>query len=235
MSKNTRCKDAIKEWLKREKAKAERLKREWEEKQKAENLSDEERPENADGQMHNPDGTVFTNAKDAKKVSLICMIPPIAKMEQKSLNDLARCEHLALSTNCITNLINLGNLRELKILSLSRNCIKQIKYLDPLAGSLEQLWMSYNQVDKLDGLSKLRKLKIFYIANNKISDINEFAKLKDCPALEQMVALGNPVYDGDAQAARASIIRLVPSLKVLDGKRIELEEREAAEAVGAGE
>jgi len=40
----------------------------------------------------------------------------------------------------------------------------------------------------------MRKLRILYVANNKISDFAEFGKLKDNPALEELVALGNPCY-----------------------------------------
>ncbi|GAB5357100.1 hypothetical protein AAMO2058_000345400 [Amorphochlora amoebiformis] len=231
MSKaSTKCKDAIKEWLKRERMKAEAKSKAWAEK-KAAGAASEDMPKDADGQMRNLDGTVFTNAKDAKKVSLTCMIPPIAKMDAK-LNDLPMCEHLALSTNNISSIGNLANLRNLKILSLSRNNIKSLSKLDPLGQTLEQLWLSYNQIEKLDGLSKLRRLRVLYVANNVIKDFNEFAKLKDNTSLEEMVAVGNPCYDqaDSNEAARMNVIRMVPTLKKLDGRRVELKEREAAEA-----
>eukprot|EP00466_Bigelowiella_natans_P019919 jgi/Bigna1/52413/estExt_Genewise1Plus.C_80015 len=192
MSKNTNCKNAIKEWMKREKAMAEMKAKEWAEKKEA-GAPDEDMPVDADGQLHNPDGSVFTGPKDAKKITLIGMIPPIAKMD-KQLNDLPLCEHLGLSTNNIGTIGNLKELRNLKTLSLSRNVIKALKNLDPLADTLEQLWLSYNLLEKLDGLSKLRKLRILYVANNKIADFAEFAKLKENTNLEELVAIGNPCY-----------------------------------------
>jgi len=94
----------------------------------------------------------------------------------------------------LTNGSNAEELRNLKTLSLSRNVIKALKNLDPLADTLEQLWLSYNLLEKLDGLSKLRKLRILYVANNKIADFAEFAKLKENTNLEELVAIGNPCY-----------------------------------------
>jgi len=214
--------------MEREKAKAEMKAKEWAEK-KAAGALDEDMPEDADGQLHNPDGSVFTGPKDAKKVSLINMVPPISKMDAK-LNDLPKCEHLALSTNSIGAIGNLSALRELKILSLSRNNIKAISKLDGLGDTLQQLWMSYNSVEKLDGLSNLRKLRVFYVAQNNISDVKEFGKLAANKALEELTAVGNPCYEADPAATRAAIIRLVPTLKILDAKRITGEEREESES-----
>jgi len=103
-------------------------------------------PFDADGKLHNPDESIFTGAADAKRVSLINMIPPISKMDPKQLGELKACQHLGLSTNCISAIASLNGLRHLKTLSLSRNNIKKIEKLDPLADTLEQLWLSYNQV-----------------------------------------------------------------------------------------
>ncbi len=228
-SKSTKCKEAIKIWLAREKEAAAKKAAEWKEA-KAKGAKDEDMPEDADGQLHNKDGTVFTSQKDAKRVKLMCMIPPITKMDAK-LNDLVMCEHLSLSTNCIEKVGSLAQLRNLKILSLARNHIKVVSKLDELGNCLEELWLSYNMIEKLNGFSKLRKLKVLYLANNRISDFAEVEKLKENPLLEDLVMVGNPCYAeaGDEKAARAQIIRILPSLKKLDGKTISLAERESAE------
>jgi len=234
-SKSTKCKDAIKVWLAKEKEKAARFKKEWEEELKN-GASPEDMPVEADGKMHNSDGTTFTSHKDAKRIKLFCMIPPITKMDAK-LNDFPMCEHLSLSTNNIEKIGSLAQLRNLKILSLARNNLKVINKLDDIGGSLEQLWLSYNQIDKLNGLSKLRKLKILYIGNNKISDWKEVSKLKENPVLEELVMIGNPCYAEapDMTEARAIIIREIPTLRKLDGIDITLNEREAAEGGGGEE
>jgi hypothetical protein len=42
-------------------------------------------------------------------------------------------------------------MQSLQILSLGRNLIKKIEGLEPVADTLEELWLSYNQIDKLVG------------------------------------------------------------------------------------
>ena len=57
--------------------------------------------------------------------------------------------HLALSTNSIDKIAGLGGLDALQILSLGRNLIRKIEGLEPVAETLEQLWLSYNQLERL--------------------------------------------------------------------------------------
>jgi hypothetical protein len=42
-------------------------------------------------------------------------------------------------------------MENLQILSLGRNLVKKIEGLEPVADTLEELWLSYNQIDKLVG------------------------------------------------------------------------------------
>ncbi|XP_047677700.1 dynein axonemal light chain 1 isoform X3 [Tachysurus fulvidraco] len=67
-------------------------------------------------------------AGDAKEVKLYGQIPPIEKMDA-SLSTLTNCEKLSLSTNCIEKIANLNGLKNLKILSLGRNNIKNLNGL----------------------------------------------------------------------------------------------------------
>jgi dynein light chain 1 len=85
-------------------------------------------------------------------------------------------------------------LRNLKILSLSRNKIKRIGGLDEIGDTLEELWLSYNVIDTLNGLHPCRKLKILYLSNNKITKWDEIDKLRDLPKIDKVVFTGNPIY-----------------------------------------
>ena len=85
-------------------------------------------------------------------------IPPIEKLDAPVLNSLAKCKKLSLSTNSIDKMINLPNLRNLEILSLSRNMIKKISGLEEVGNTLKELWLSYNFIEKLDGLQPCVKL-----------------------------------------------------------------------------
>lgn len=68
-------------------------------------------------------GESYTEAED---IRLIFMIPPIEKMDAPVLNTLTKVKRLSLSSNAIDKMINLPSLRNLEILSLSRNIIKKI-------------------------------------------------------------------------------------------------------------
>ena len=114
----------------------------------------------------------------------------------------ARRRHLALSTNLIGKITALAGLdsydpggrcfvplrasvrlsrparrHRLEILSLARNNISRIEGLEPVAGTLQQLWLSYNNISKLDGLPALPQLRVLYLANNLIRDLKEIESL----------------------------------------------------------
>ena len=59
------------------------------------------------------------------------------------------CRHLALSSNNIDKIAGLSGLDNLKILSLGRNLLKKIENVEPVANTLQQLWVSYNLIEKL--------------------------------------------------------------------------------------
>ena len=81
---------------------------------------------------------------------------------------LVNCKKLNLCTNSIDKIANLNGLKNLVILNLARNNIKNLTGLDAVGDTLEQLWISYNAVEKLKGIQVAKKLKILQITNNKI-------------------------------------------------------------------
>lgn len=94
------------------------------------------------------------NIAEAKEVILSFQLPPIEKLDN-SLSILVNCEKLSLSSNSIEKITGFNNLKNLKILSLSRNVIKNFSGLEPLGDTLEQLWISYNLIDKIKGKANL--------------------------------------------------------------------------------
>jgi len=169
----------------------------------------------------------------AKKISLICQMPPIKKMDSK-LQELAACEQLSLSTNAIERIAPLAGLKSLKILSLGRNNIKRFEKLEDVANTLEELWVSYNSIEKLDGLSGMRKLRVIYMSNNAVKSFDELTKLRDLPALEELLLIGNPMYEGlSKEQRRVEVIKRLPKLKKLDASVVSEVERE--QALGGGE
>uniref|UniRef100_A0A1B6FSZ3 Dynein axonemal light chain 1 n=1 Tax=Cuerna arida TaxID=1464854 RepID=A0A1B6FSZ3_9HEMI len=160
------------------------------------------------------------NSAEAREVNLQFQWLPIEKMDN-SLGTLVRCEKLSLSTNMIEKIAGLGGLRNLKILSLGRNYIKAFSGLEPVGETLEELWISYNLIEKMKGVGVLRKLKVLYMSNNLVKDWAEFNKLQECPALIDLLFVGNPLCDtGDEAAWRAEAIKRLPNLKKLDGEPV---------------
>ena len=111
------------------------------------------------------------------------------------MNTLVNCKMLSLSTNNIDKMINLPNLRNLEILSLSRNQIKKIGGLEEIGQTLKELWLSYNLIERLDNLQSCTKLTSLFIMHNKIAIWDEVDKLKELPELSSLSLNGNRIYE----------------------------------------
>ncbi|MEQ2223424.1 Dynein light chain 1, axonemal [Ilyodon furcidens] len=157
---------------------------------------------------------------EAKEIKLYGQIPPIEKMDA-SLSTLTCCEKLSLSTNCIEKITNLNALKNLRILSLSRNNIKTLAGLEAVGDTLVELWISYNLIDKLKGVNSMHKLKVLYMSNNLVKDWAEFVRLADVPCLVDLVFLGNPLQEKHSTEGNwmDEASKKLPNLKKLDGER----------------
>ncbi|XP_038193261.1 dynein light chain 1, axonemal isoform X1 [Arvicola amphibius] len=158
---------------------------------------------------------------EAREIKLYAQIPPIEKMDA-SLSTLACCEKLSLSTNCIEKIANLNGLKNLRILSLGRNNIKNLNGLEAVGDTLEELWISYNFIEKLKGIHVMKKLKILYMSNNLVKDWAEFVKLAELPCLEDLVFVGNPLEEKHSAEGNwiEEATKRVPKLKKLDGEQL---------------
>ena len=67
--------------------------------------------------------------------------------------------------------------------------------LDPVAETLEQLWVSYNQIQSLAGIEKLSGLQVLFMSNNKIDKWSEVERLTALPKLRDLLLHGNPITD----------------------------------------
>mmetsp|Transcript_68907 Transcript_68907/g.111038 ORF Transcript_68907/g.111038 Transcript_68907/m.111038 type:complete len:191 (-) Transcript_68907:200-772(-) len=158
------------------------------------------------------------NPEEAAVVKLLCLSPPIEKMDS-SLNQLVNVRHLALSTNCIDKMISLPALKNIEILSLGRNMIKKISGLEEIGATLRELWISYNSISDLGGLSACTKLTTLFISNNKIKDFGELDKLTSNPDLNNILLVGNPMYEGlTKKQARPKVLERLPKIATLDGE-----------------
>ncbi|XP_028396043.1 dynein light chain 1, axonemal-like [Dendronephthya gigantea] len=172
-------------------------------------------------------------ASESTEILLYAQYPPIEKMDA-SLSTLANCEKLSLSTNCIEKIANLNGLKNLRILSLGRNNIKNLNGLEAVADTLQELWISYNNIEKLKGIGVLKKLKVLYMSNNQVKSFDEFQKLADLPQLQELILVGNPLEEKQTAEGtwRPEVIRRLPNLKKLDGITIVKEEGDDEEEEG---
>ena len=138
-----------------------------------------------------------TPPAEATEVSLIGQVPPIDRIDD-SLNQFENCVKLSLSTNAIDRMVSLPRLKNLKILSLGRNNISRIQYLDDVAATLEELWISYNFISRMDGIGACNKLHTLYMSNNRVARWDEIAKCASLPELKVVLFFGNPVYDRES-------------------------------------
>ncbi|CAB3994457.1 Dynein light chain 1, axonemal [Paramuricea clavata] len=172
-------------------------------------------------------------ASESPEILLFAQYPPIEKMDA-SLSTLANCEKLSLSTNCIEKIANLNGLKNLKILSLGRNNIKNLNGLEAVADTLQELWISYNNIEKLKGIGVLKKLKVLYMSNNQVKSFDEFQKLADLPQLQELLLVGNPLEEKMSAEGtwHSEVTRRLPNLRKLDGITIVKEEGDDEEEEG---
>jgi len=70
------------------------------------------------------------------------------------------------------------------------------------------------------------------MSNNKLRSFDELIKLRENPVLEELLLIGNPMYDGlSKEQRRLEVIRRLPKLKKLDATVVSEEEREQALAI----
>lgn len=165
---------------------------------------------------------------EEEEVSFICNIPLIVKLDN-SINTLEKCKKLSLSTNRIEKLIPMAGLKNIEILSLSRNCLKKIQFLEEISGTLKQLWLSYNSIEKLDNIQCLKKLQVLYLFHNKIKAIEEIDKLSALPELVEIGLKGNPIYEGKTNDyMKLFILKKLPQLKIVDNETVTEKQRNGA-------
>lgn len=158
-------------------------------------------------------------ASDSTVVKLCGELPPLEKMDA-SLSTLVACEQLSLSSNCIEKIANLNGLKNLTILSLSRNNIKNLNGLEAVGDTLKELWISYNFLEKLKGVHVLKKLELLYMSNNSVKDVAEFKKLADLPCLVDLLFEGNPLKEAKGEEYMDFVMLALPKLKKLDNSPI---------------
>ncbi|KAL4718736.1 hypothetical protein ACJJTC_009374 [Scirpophaga incertulas] len=78
-----------------------------------------------------------------------------------------------------------------------------------------KLSLSTNMIEKVTGLNSLKKLRVLSLGETTSS------LLLELPHLEDLLFVGNPLYDGcELEAWRSEAARRLPNLKKLDGETV---------------
>jgi Leucine-rich repeat (LRR) protein len=144
-------------------------------------------------------------------------------------DQLVNLEILSLSHNQLEDIEPLGMLVALIEVNLNFNCIVD---LSPLydCEHLEKLFASHNRVESIAGLEegcpKLRELSLYA---NKLYDIEELKiSLEGLPELQELHIGENSCCSAPSQ--KYGLIRALPSLRILDGQRLNSADKQFAAA-----
>ncbi|KAL1462450.1 hypothetical protein WDU94_014284 [Cyamophila willieti] len=160
----------------------------------------------------NPD----TPLKEAKDIGL--QFKMISKLDNSTIL-IPNVEKLSISTNNIEKIAGFQNLKNLKILALGRNQLKNFAGLDVLGDTLQELWISYNNIVSTKGIEAFKVLKVLSMCQNLVKDWAEFARFNECPLLVDLTFVGNPVVEAlEYDVYRAEVKTRMPQLKKLDGE-----------------
>ena len=81
-----------------------------------------------------------------------------------------------------------------------------------------------NFIKNINGLSKFESIKVLSLENNKIVDLNCLEEISDLKHINELILKGNPISLNNYY--RENLIRLIPSLRKIDGILIIEKERE---------
>ncbi|XP_072533364.1 leucine-rich repeat-containing protein 9 [Salminus brasiliensis] len=152
----------------------------------------------------------------------------ISNLSELQLSRLTNLKALFLQGNEIAQVEGLEGLRGLRELVLDRNrlrCVSASSFSAQTA--LLKLHLSENRLRDLSHLHTLSQLRSLHLDNNKVQDLSELEKLEALPSLIELSVLGNPVARRCLH--RPVVVLRLPSLQVLDGISITLDERTRAE------
>uniref|UniRef100_A0A1I7W3G8 Probable U2 small nuclear ribonucleoprotein A' n=1 Tax=Loa loa TaxID=7209 RepID=A0A1I7W3G8_LOALO len=145
-----------------------------------------------------------------------------------------RDRELSLRACKIPVLENLGVTKDqFDTIDLTDNDIRKLENI-PLLRRLSTLLMHNNRVQQImPNIGEvLPSLKTLALTNNNLCELGDIDPLASCPKLEYLTLIGNPLTHKPQY--RLYVIYKVPSVRVLDFKRVRLAERKQADGLFKG-
>eukprot|EP01063_Lacrimia_lanifica_P008591 TRINITY_DN15672_c0_g1_i1.p1 TRINITY_DN15672_c0_g1~~TRINITY_DN15672_c0_g1_i1.p1 ORF type:complete len:1553 (+),score=713.90 TRINITY_DN15672_c0_g1_i1:108-4766(+) len=142
-------------------------------------------------------------------------------------NELSEVKYLNLFGNHIRKVAHLEQCTALQTLVLSFNEIQRIEGIADLP-HLTHLDLSFNLIKRVEGLANLPALDKLELNNNliyRLEDVNVIKKT--VPTITDLALQNNVICD--VKSYKFIVLRRVPGLKVLDGKKLTAEDHKSAQ------
>ncbi|KAJ1959721.1 hypothetical protein GGI12_004186 [Dipsacomyces acuminosporus] len=137
----------------------------------------------------------------------------------ENIEELANLNTLVVSHNEVKDVPSLPQLKELTKLSAAHNKIRKIPDLT-LYPKLKEVRLNDNKIELLpESIRSCQSIQVVDLGNNLLSDWTSVAPLASLQSLHNLNLKGNPVCKEDDY--RNQVIKLIPSLRVLDGVRFD--------------
>lgn len=135
----------------------------------------------------------------------------------------------------ITTLENLGaTLDQFDAIDFTSNDIRTLENF-PLLNRLKRLYLSNNRCSKIDERlhETIPNLETLIMINNQLDELGDLDPLSGFKKLTTLALMGNPV--STKKHYRLYVIHRIPSIRLLDFKKVKLREREESNKLFSGE
>lgn len=163
------------------------------------------------------------------------LTPDVIEAAFQFINKATRDRELDLRGYKIGAIENLGaTLDQFDCLDFTDNDIRRLENF-PLLLRTKRLYLSNNRIVKIDETlhESLPNLEGLLLINNQLQELGDLDPLTKFSRLEMISLYGNPV--ATKKHYRLYLIHKLPSLRLLDFKKVKLREREEAEKLFGGE
>ena len=140
----------------------------------------------------------------------------------RHVETLTNLNTIVASSNEIDELgVEFRDLVNLNKLSLSHNRLESIGDALARCRALRELRLAHNKIKTLpkNALANCVDLRVLDVSGNAFRDFGDVEALKHLPKLQQLSMRGSPL-SRDAKSYDATVAKMCPSLKTLDGRRV---------------
>lgn len=153
--------------------------------------------------------------------------PEVIESAAQYINPATKDREIDLRNYKITTIENLGaTLDQFDCIDFSDNDIRRLENF-PLLKRLKKLTLNNNRISRIDPLNEsLPNLETIILTNNHIQELGDIEVLSSLPKLQCLSLLNNPV--ATKKYYRLFVVHKIPQLRLLDFRKVKLQEKEEA-------